>query len=818
MCSNSIEPEEDSEQVEAFLDRHPGFEVEHAGELLRGGAAGVGRDGGRRGRAGAGADGGDGGGARLGVVPSEVVTPEGFVATLPHVHDTDGAFAVRLRRLCSSLPAPTEDQPQQRRAAASCPLSLGQAALLHALASAAAAHCCGLGGATTSGSGSACSADPSAFVQDAAEVAWAVAQLLWACGRTQYWHGPPERATHGSGPQLDGACGCGSQAGPTASGSGPGREPGVDRWPSLEVLSIGGAGAGQEGAGPSAACRPAQAALGDVCLGPRASASPLRADPPAPAHASASAGSSAGPRRPLAVSLFVLLAADGCRLVGALDPRSACMVWWALGRACASAWGALQPPSSPSSLSSPAKASNALAGRHLPPSAAASSAAAAAAAAAVESVPLALLAALERRAVALLPDCDVAQLASLMHSCAMVAAGWRGRAPEGLLPALADEIAGRLERCALTSELSCFMYGLAHCGAAPPDDLLDWAAAAITALPPAAFSCRHISLLITHFHKTRSWSRVAAAAEHLLTAVTAVPPPAVPLPSVCALLMGMGGGRVRHEGALAHLCAALVCHPAEGLSAKDVCICLTALQRLHGDNVLVSQLPETLAAVDHLTAAIAGQGFSRGGDAPGSAPVPVFNHQEVSNAVFALGKLRFYSPAVLAALEDHAARGGFAGSSPWDCSAILSGLAVLDYGLPRGQQRQQPCGADLVGVLVDIVASRAGSAKSQDLVNTLWALSTLEGALERYRTGVVVLVEEVNRRGPSGCSVDEHRQLWQVHRELSELPAPFTAISEPLQRVARLGMSEADHTYSRVQVGRGARRCSAAQSVGKAAR
>lgn len=32
------------------------------------------------------------------VVPASVVTPEGFVSVLPHVHGTDGAFAARLVR------------------------------------------------------------------------------------------------------------------------------------------------------------------------------------------------------------------------------------------------------------------------------------------------------------------------------------------------------------------------------------------------------------------------------------------------------------------------------------------------------------------------------------------------------------------------------------------------------------------------------------------------------------------------------------------------------------------------------------------------
>lgn len=34
-----------------------------------------------------------------GLVPATVVTAEGHMATLPHVHDMDGAFAARLRRV-----------------------------------------------------------------------------------------------------------------------------------------------------------------------------------------------------------------------------------------------------------------------------------------------------------------------------------------------------------------------------------------------------------------------------------------------------------------------------------------------------------------------------------------------------------------------------------------------------------------------------------------------------------------------------------------------------------------------------------------------
>jgi 16S rRNA (cytosine967-C5)-methyltransferase len=60
----TTEPEENQQRVEAFLARRPEFEVESAS----------------------------------GRVPGAVVTPDGFLATLPHVHGTDGAFGARLRR------------------------------------------------------------------------------------------------------------------------------------------------------------------------------------------------------------------------------------------------------------------------------------------------------------------------------------------------------------------------------------------------------------------------------------------------------------------------------------------------------------------------------------------------------------------------------------------------------------------------------------------------------------------------------------------------------------------------------------------------
>ncbi len=63
----SIEPEENQEQVAAFLARHSAFKTESAAEL----------------------------------VPQEMVTPEGYYQALPQRHGTDGAFAARLRRTSS---------------------------------------------------------------------------------------------------------------------------------------------------------------------------------------------------------------------------------------------------------------------------------------------------------------------------------------------------------------------------------------------------------------------------------------------------------------------------------------------------------------------------------------------------------------------------------------------------------------------------------------------------------------------------------------------------------------------------------------------
>jgi len=60
----TIEPDENQRRIEAFLDRKPDFHVESA----------------------------------KGYVPEEVLTPEGFLATLPHRQHVDGVFGARLRK------------------------------------------------------------------------------------------------------------------------------------------------------------------------------------------------------------------------------------------------------------------------------------------------------------------------------------------------------------------------------------------------------------------------------------------------------------------------------------------------------------------------------------------------------------------------------------------------------------------------------------------------------------------------------------------------------------------------------------------------
>ena len=60
----TMEKEENEDQIEAFLAAHPNFRVDTPGDL-----------------------------------PSDVITAEGYLATIPHVHDMDGAFGARLKRV-----------------------------------------------------------------------------------------------------------------------------------------------------------------------------------------------------------------------------------------------------------------------------------------------------------------------------------------------------------------------------------------------------------------------------------------------------------------------------------------------------------------------------------------------------------------------------------------------------------------------------------------------------------------------------------------------------------------------------------------------
>ena len=61
----SIEPEENADQVTAFLQHHPKYKSEPAPDDL---------------------------------VPSSLVTADGHLQTMPDLHDMDGAFGARLRR------------------------------------------------------------------------------------------------------------------------------------------------------------------------------------------------------------------------------------------------------------------------------------------------------------------------------------------------------------------------------------------------------------------------------------------------------------------------------------------------------------------------------------------------------------------------------------------------------------------------------------------------------------------------------------------------------------------------------------------------
>ncbi|MGE5435749.1 MAG: 16S rRNA (cytosine(967)-C(5))-methyltransferase RsmB, partial [Syntrophothermus sp.] len=61
----SLEPEENILLVKKFLNNHPEFKLQNAGEVL----------------------------------PKQVVDEEGFVQTFPHIHQTDGAFAAKLIKI-----------------------------------------------------------------------------------------------------------------------------------------------------------------------------------------------------------------------------------------------------------------------------------------------------------------------------------------------------------------------------------------------------------------------------------------------------------------------------------------------------------------------------------------------------------------------------------------------------------------------------------------------------------------------------------------------------------------------------------------------
>ncbi|GLI68859.1 hypothetical protein VaNZ11_013404 [Volvox africanus] len=698
----------------------------------------------------------------------------------------------------------------------------------------------------------------------ATQIGWAVAQLLWACARGQYWCRPPKpQPGTWAGSAASAATAAAAVAtvslygtGPAANGNGVG--PGL--WPSPAELRS------HDAAEPVARASPVALAEGRIATDlageayhPEESGGRNRGSGAGAGSREAGEGSSAESTRdsvesisvshgkPLAVELMHWLSADGCRIVRHLDMRSLSLVWWALAKAAAGARARYS-------------------GTHLQPPATA-------AADILAVISPALVAALDARAIEELRQKNNAKLCALLYSCACV-----NKSSDQLLQALGDELAARLEKAIVLAEvridgtqrlrfsaremsciayscgllglrheklmaalseyaalsshtnwsasaISVFMYGIANVGHSD-QRLMAWADIAISAKPALEFNLRNISFLLYNFHRLRWWPQ--RAAEHLLSATRLHAPTTIPLISISTILMCMGSGRARDERSLAHLCQALTQRPPSQLSCKDICICLTALQRLHGEDVLASQQPEVLAALAHLVDAIIFRGFSR--PTPACRAVPVFNHQEVSNAMFALGKLKYYSPAVLDALRDHAARGGLEGASAWDCTAILVGLAQLNYGGPEDGDRGT-CGArrsqagaqgargrshgaaagsgeeadvDLVYVLADTVARRARTAKSQDLANTLWALTVLEGSLGRYRSTVTTLLDEVNRRGPAGknpdgFNVDEQRQLWQVHRELGALPQPHPSLREDLVRLGKLGMSEADHTYSRVQ-------------------
>ncbi|KAG2443050.1 hypothetical protein HYH02_009465 [Chlamydomonas schloesseri] len=314
--------------------------------------------------------------------------------------------------------------------------------------------------------------------------------------------------------------------------------------------------------------------------------------------------------------------------------------------------------------------------------------------------------------------------------------------------------------------------------------------------------------------------------------------------NACHLLFGLhmafDGGEARDDPMLAHLCAALSVAHVRRLAPADLCMAVTSLARLHGGKVLANQVPEVLAALENIAQGVARRGFGAGSGEHDWAAVHVpdytavpFTCREVSNFVVAMGQLKFYSPGVLAALRDHAAAGGLDRASSWDTSALLYGLAWLNYDWRDGLVvkegsggRQNGCGGgggggggeggsaaaapppadspalalDLVGLLADVVVRRGRGASSQDLTNALWGLAVMEGALDRYRGAVTALVAEANARGPHNCHPREMKQVWPVERELRALlPAPYTRFSDDMVRAGRLNSSESDHTFSRVQ-------------------
>ena len=63
--SCSIEPEENADQISSFLSRHPDFTAEAPSR---------------------------------GLVPDSYINAQGYMQSLPHIHNMDGAFAARLRR------------------------------------------------------------------------------------------------------------------------------------------------------------------------------------------------------------------------------------------------------------------------------------------------------------------------------------------------------------------------------------------------------------------------------------------------------------------------------------------------------------------------------------------------------------------------------------------------------------------------------------------------------------------------------------------------------------------------------------------------